>query len=120
VTNELEGTLGYISGGGTSKPSVGIRLAPATGTQFADIECSGVNVTLAGSMIATVTAQIDKMTLTSTLRFKALRGKQNPGQFEGGSSSSLTATSGSEAEQAGLTSTESNSNEELLEIKAVN
>jgi hypothetical protein len=120
VTNKLEGSLGYISGGGTSKPIVGMRLAPASGTQFAAIECSGVNVTLAGSMVATLTAQINRMTLTSTLKFKAAKGRQIPEQLEGGSTSVLTATAGSEAEQAGLTSIESNTNEEPLEIKTAN
>jgi hypothetical protein len=119
VTNRLEGGLGYISGAGTTKPLVGMRLAPASGTQFAGVECSGVAVTLSGSVIGTVTGVIDRMALTSSLKFKASKGKQAPEQFEGGGSSVLSAAAGGEAEQAGLTTSESNTNEEAVEVRAV-
>jgi hypothetical protein len=120
VTNTLEGTLGYISGGGTMKPTVGMRLAPVSGTQFASLECSGTTVTLAGSAIGTITAEINKMTLTSHLKFKQTKGIQSPEAFEGAATSVLTAKSGAEAEQAGLSVIEMNTNEELLEVKATN
>jgi hypothetical protein len=118
VTNKLEGRLGFISGGGTGKPTVGTRLAPASGTQFASVECMGSTITLTGSVIAAVTADIDKMVLNSTLKFTQSGGKQNPEQFEGGATSVLKAKSSTE-EQAGLATKESNTNEELLEVKAV-
>jgi hypothetical protein len=118
VTSQLAGTLGYISGAGTGKPVVGIRLAPVTGTQFAGVECGGVAVSISGSVVGLLTAQINKMSLTSTLKFKATAGKQSPEALEGGATSVLSATAGSEAEQAGLTTSESNANEELLEVKA--
>jgi hypothetical protein len=119
LTNTLEGRLGYISGAGTSTPVVGMRLAPAAGTQFASVDCSGINATFTGSVIGTVTNAIDKMTLTTWLKLKASQGKQIPERFEGGATSVLTATAGVQAEQAGLTSVETNTNEEPLEVRAV-
>ncbi|HWX95610.1 MAG TPA: hypothetical protein VNZ01_02075 [Solirubrobacteraceae bacterium] len=119
VTNALEGGIGYISGAGTTKPVVGMRLAPAAGTQFASVECSGVTVTLSGSVIGTIAGAIDKMTLTTSLKFKAAKGKQIPEQLEGGPTSVLNAAAGAEAEQAGLTTNEWNTNEEPIEVKAI-
>jgi hypothetical protein len=119
VTNALEGGIGYISGGGTTKPAVGMRLAPAAGTQFASVECSGINVTVSGSVIGTVAGPINKMALTTWLKFKAAKGKQIPEQLEGGPTSVLNAAAGPEVEQAGLTTNEVNTNEEPIEVKAV-
>jgi hypothetical protein len=119
LTNLLEGGIGYISGAGTAKPVVGMRLAPAAGTQFARVECSGTVVTVSGSVIGTVTGAINKMTLSTWLKFKAAKGKQIPEQFEGGPTSVLGAAAGAEAEQAGLTTSEANTNEEPIEVKAV-
>jgi hypothetical protein len=118
VTNQLEGALGYISGAHTTKPVIGMRLAPASGTQFASVECSGITVTLSGSVIGTVTGAIDKMAVTSWLKLKASKGKQVPEQLEHGAASVLSAAAGAESEQAGLTSAESNTNEEPLEVRA--
>jgi hypothetical protein len=119
LTSRLEGSIGYISGGGTSQPVVGIRLAPASGTQVASVECGGMVVTLSGSIIGALAATTEKMVVTSTLKFKASKGKQNPEHLEGGVTSVLSAGSGSSAEQAGLTSTETNTNEEPLEVRAI-
>jgi hypothetical protein len=119
TTNQLEGGIGYISGGGTIKPVVGMRLAPAAGSEFASAECSGVVVTVAGSVIGTVSGAINRMTLATWLKFKASRGKQIPEQLEGAAPSVLRATAGTESEQAGLTTSESNTNEEATEVKAV-
>jgi hypothetical protein len=119
VTSRLQGSIGYISGAGTTKAVVGMRLAPAAGTQFASVECSGMTVTLSGSVIGTVTGAINRMTLSTRLKFKAVKGKQIPERLEGGGTSVLSAAAGAEAEQAGLTSNESNINEEPIEVKAV-
>jgi hypothetical protein len=119
ITNQLEGGIGYISGGGTAKPVIGMRLAPAAGSEFASVECSGVVVTVSGSLIGTVTGATDRMTLSTWLKFKAARGKQIPEQLEGGPTSVLRATAGSEGEQAALVSSEANTNEEPIEVKAV-
>jgi hypothetical protein len=119
VTSTLEGGIGYISGRGTAKPVVGMRLAPASGSQFASVECSGITVTLSGSVIGTVAGAIDKMTLTTWLKLKAAKGKQVPEQLEDAAPSVLNAEAGAEAEQAGLTTDESSTNEEPIEVKAV-
>jgi hypothetical protein len=118
VTATLEGTIGYISGAGTSKPVVGMRLAPASGTQFASVECSGVTITLIGSVIGTVAGSINKMAVTTAVKFKQSKGKQIPEQFEGAPPSVLSAEAGGEPEQAGMSTVESNTNEEPLEVKA--
>jgi hypothetical protein len=118
VTNKLEGSLGYISGARTMKPIVGMRLTPASGTQFASVECSGIAVSLSGSAIGTVTGAIDKMAVTTGLKLKASKGKQIPEQLEDGARSVLSATVGAQAEHAGLTSTETNTNEEPLEVRS--
>jgi hypothetical protein len=119
VTSALEGTLGYISGAGTSKPTVGMRLAPISGTQFASVECSGVSLTLTGSVIGTIAGAVNKMSLATTLKFKQSKGKQIPGQFEDGAPSVLSAAVGAAPEQAGMSTLESNTNEEPLEVKAI-
>jgi hypothetical protein len=119
VTNTLQGGIGYISGAGTTKPVVGMRLSPAAGTQFARVECSGLTVVVSGSVIGAVTGAIDRMTLVTWLKFKAAKGKQIPERLEGGGASFLNAAAGAGAEQAGLTSNESNTNEEPIEVKAV-
>jgi hypothetical protein len=119
VTNKLEGALGYISGAGTTKPTVGMRLAPASGTQLVSVDCSGITVTVSGSVIGKVTGAIDKMALRSRLKLKASKGKQIPEQLEDGTRSVLSAATGAQAEQAGLTSTETNTNEEPLEVRAI-
>jgi hypothetical protein len=119
ITNQLEGGVGYISAAGTTKPVVGMRLAPAGDREFASVECSGTVVTVSGSIIGTVTGAINRMTLASWLKFKAAKGKQIPEQLEGGPTSVLRATAGTEGEQAGLTTSEANSNEEAIEVKAV-
>jgi hypothetical protein len=119
ATSRLEGALGYISGGGTAKPSVGMRLSPAPGMPFASVECGGVTLTLAGSVIGTIAGSVNKMSQTSSLKFRQGKGKQIPEQFEGAPPSVLSATAGAEPEQAGMSTLESNTNEEPLEVKAI-
>jgi hypothetical protein len=119
ITTQLEGGIGYISGAGTTRPVVGMRLAPAAGSEFASAECSGTVVTVSGSVIGTVTGAINKMTLATWLKFRAAKGRQIPEQLEGAPTSVLHAEGGIEGEQAGLTAIESNTNEEPIEVKAV-
>jgi hypothetical protein len=120
VTSALEGGIGFVSGGGTSKPVVGLRLAPASGTQFAAVECSGITVTLTGAVIGELTSgSTDRMLLSSSLKFKASLGRQAPTQLENGAVSVLSTNSGTESEQAGLTATETTTSEEPLEVRAI-
>jgi hypothetical protein len=69
-------------------------------------------------MIAS-TKSIDKMTAAFTLTFKGKKGKQTPESFEGALKDTLTLTTPSGTEPAGLTSTLSLTSEEAIEIKAI-
>jgi hypothetical protein len=59
------------------------------------------------------------MSLTSSLKFKQGKGKQIPERLEGAAPSVLSATAGAEPEQAGMSTLESNTDEEPLEVKAI-
>jgi hypothetical protein len=75
---------------------------------------------LGGGAIGRVTP-IDKMSTTFAFKFAAIKGKQKPAKFEGGLKQAFVLEETSPPmppEEAGLTTTYSNSNEEPLEIKA--
>jgi hypothetical protein len=97
--------------------SVGVDLGAEPSLLTA--QCDGANEELVvkGSVIAPI-SKIDAMSKTFSLAYTQSAGKQSPEQFEGGSKDTLTATLGSGAEQAGLSTTEKITNEESLEIKA--
>jgi len=126
VTGALEGELGFIKNEFTNgKHLVSVGLDIKHETDLAAFECgTGTGkelVTLEGSVIAPITI-IDKMAAGSTLRYKAVAGRQAPEQFESGLKDTLSTSvvSGLEKtiEQAGLTMTETITSEEPLEIKA--
>jgi hypothetical protein len=115
---QLEGVLGFINEH-SNPPSVGVNLKPLQGTLFVAFECSGVPVKVNGSVIAPV-APTGKMSTSSTLTFKATKGKQAVEEFEGGEKRTLQATAPgkeSEPEQAGIKTTDASTTEEPLEIK---
>jgi hypothetical protein len=117
-TTPLEGGMEFIKEGVAPEvPSVGVDLKPASGSTVAAFECGGKAVTVGGSVIVPVTP-VDKM--ATSFKFKALQGggKQSPEAFEVGPKDTLTFNEGGE-EQAGLTASQTNTNEELLEIKAI-
>jgi hypothetical protein len=99
--------------------SVGISLKLSDPQKF---EC-GPNknhFVLGGGAIGRVTP-INKMTTAFTFKFTATKGKQIPAKFEGGVKQAFVLEETSPPmppEDAGLTTTYSNSNEESLEIKA--
>jgi len=120
ITSSLTGGLGFIEDQLTESTllvSVGVDLGQQPSLLRA--ECASVKETLVveGSVIAPI-AKLDKMSKTFSLSYSASGGKQAPEQFEGGANDTLTATLGSGAEQAGLTTVEKITNEEPLEIKA--
>lgn len=115
-TVALSGQLGVIKAG--VKPAVGWELKPAAGTDLATFRCGSAEATLTGSVIAPVTP-VDKMSVAFTLKFKAKQGKQSPESFEGGPKDTLTLTTPSGSEAAGLTGTLSMSGEEAIEVKAI-
>ncbi len=72
-----------------------------------------------GSVIAPITT-LEKKSGAFTLSYSASAGKQLPEAFEGGSNDTLSAAlGGSGTERAGLATKEKITNEEPLEIKAV-
>jgi hypothetical protein len=118
-TAPLVGGMEFIrEGEGTEVPTVGVDLKPESGTNVATFECGGKAVSVGGSVIVPVTA-LDKM--VTSFKFKALQsgGKQSPEAFEVGPKDTLTFNESGGEEQAGLTTTQTNTNEELLEIKAI-
>jgi len=121
IASGLTGGLGFIQDERTMSGllvSVGVDLGGES--SLVSAQCNGVTepLVIKGSVIAPL-AKIDAMSKTSTLKYAASAGKQSPEQFEGGSKDTLTATLGAGVEQAGLTTTEKLTNEELLEVKAV-
>ncbi len=71
ATNVLDAILGYISGGGGR---VGSDFEPAGGGPYAEINCEGSHISLEGSVIASDTGDVNKIsaegtqTLTSSSR----------------------------------------------------
>jgi hypothetical protein len=114
-TASLEGGMEFIKEGeGTEVPSVGVDLKPASGTSLATFECGGKAVSVGGSVIVPITA-LDKMATSFKLKATQTGGKQVPEEFEVGPKDTLTFN----GEQAGITATQTSTNEELLEIKAI-
>lgn len=118
-TASLEGGTEFIKENeGTESPIVGVDLKPASGTDLASFECGGKSVSVGGSVIAPITS-VDKMVGSFKVKLSQSAGKQNPEEFEVGAKDTLTFNEGLGEEQAGLKTTETNTNEESLEIKAV-
>jgi hypothetical protein len=71
-----------------------MRLTPASETRFASVECSGIAVSLSGSVVGTITGAIDRMAVTSGLKLKASKGRQIPEHLEDGGTSVLSVAVG--------------------------
>jgi hypothetical protein len=82
TTHELSGLLGYIN---KSSKSVGLDLAPTSGTEFAELNCSGgmVKVKIRGSLIGEV-RPINTKATSGELTFQKSAGKQEFTKLEGG------------------------------------
>ncbi len=93
-STKLQGVLGYIAGGGTETPSVGLSLAPAPGqgalAEFTCPELRPEQIVLGkpgggghgDSVIATITP-VDLMTPEFKLTYSETSGVQSPTKFEG-------------------------------------
>jgi hypothetical protein len=128
---ELGAKLGYISGGGSAHPVVGLDMKPVTGRVFAEVACpaSGPkNVVLGkkkgssggGSLISHI-EPIDEMTTSFTETYAQTGGVQNPTSFESGNEDVLEASftgPNGPFERVGLQLTYTNTTEEPLEIRA--
>jgi hypothetical protein len=130
-TKELGAKLGYISGGGSPHPVVGLDMKPVKGRVFAEFACpaSGPkNVVLGkkkgssrgGSLISHI-EPIDEMTTSFAETYAQTGGVQNPTSFESGEEDTLEASftgPNGPFEQVGMQLTYTNTNEEPLEIRA--
>jgi hypothetical protein len=81
VTNASMGTLGYIS---KSPLKVGVVLSPETGTYLAQFECEGAQIRSLGSLVGEIKGNVNAISKTFTLSFKAVEGHQEFTHFEGG------------------------------------
>lgn len=110
---KLEGVLGWEA---KASGNVALDLYPVGKMgPFMRFSCNGISGALSGSVIAAIKA--DKMAVTTGLKFKASKGKQEPEALEGGERDVLLGSlGGGNEEQAGLTLTMSQTYEEAVEI----
>jgi hypothetical protein len=119
VSSPLAGTLGVDKRGSTSaKDKIGLDLSPVGGAgTILTFSCGASSVSVDGSVIAPVKS--NKMSLTSTLKYRASKGKQKPEGFEGAPRDVLeVAINSAPAEPAGLTLTMTVTDVEALEVNA--
>jgi hypothetical protein len=119
VSNLLAGTLGVDKRGSTSaKNKIGLDLSPSGGEgAILTFSCGASAVSVNGSVIAPVKS--NKMSQTSTLKYRATKGKQKPEGFEGAPKDVLgVSLNGAPAEPAGLLLTVTVTNAEALEVNA--
>lgn len=130
-TPELVAVLGFISGGGSPHPVVGVDTRPVKGGVFAEVACpaSGPkNVVLgrkkpgkAGNSVISHIEPIDQMATGFTETYEQAGGVQNPTSFESGKEDVLEASFDGRKgpfEPVGLKLTYTNTTEEELEIRA--
>ena len=116
-TKKLEGKIGWEI---KEKKKVALDLFPVGKTgPFLEYTCTeGVPLTVDGSILVPVV--VDKMAVTSILKYKQTAGKQKPEHLEGGPKEVLTVTPNGESfEQLGETVSLTETNEEAIEINAV-
>ena len=113
----LVGEVGIIKAG--AKPSVGLRLGPASGSTLAQITCGAKTITLKGSVIATLTS-IDKPATSFKIGYKGKKGTQTVERFEGAPKTTLSwSVNGSADGNVGMAASEVLKSEEPLEVVAV-
>jgi hypothetical protein len=120
-TSPLAGVLGFIQDQATeAEPLVSVGVDLSHGPSLLQAQCAGISeeLVVTGSVIGAI-GKIDRMSLGNTLKFASGSGKQVPEAFEEGSKDTLTATLGSGPVQTGLTTAQAITNEEPLEIQAI-
>jgi alpha-tubulin suppressor-like RCC1 family protein len=114
VSDPLKGELGWEA---RSTEKIGLRLYPASGTQFfSEAYCGVAPYNIKGAVIGKVTA--NKMLSSATLQFAATGGKQQPESFEGGPTSVLEQSFLETSTQLGLKLTAVQASEEAIEANA--
>ncbi len=85
-TEELEGEVGYISGGGGSSPRVGVDLKPKTGSVMALFTCNPeeLHLRVTGSVIGEVEPTYNRFTKEATVKLLSSSGHQAIEKMEGG------------------------------------
>jgi hypothetical protein len=116
VSSPLAAEFGLVDGT-SSPPVVGWSIQPVSGEEFLSFQCGGTDVSVTGSVIATMTP-VNKMAAAFKLNFSGNSGAQKPESFEGGKKRLLTLETVNATEQVGLTMNDSIANERLLEIRA--
>jgi hypothetical protein len=119
VSSSLEGVLGVEKlGASESKDKLGLDLFPSGRSgSVMEFSCGSTAVTLRGSVIVPVRA--NKMASSSTLKFKASKGKQKPGSFAGEPDDVLEASiAGAPFEAVGLTLASTQTGEEAVEVNS--
>lgn len=120
VTATLEGIIGVEElGAEPALNKIGQDVYPVGHSgPVGEFKCAGLPVVLTGAVISPVPANI--MRLTTTVKAKALNGKQKPERFVEGATEVLKATiNGGTPEQAGESMTTNQTNEEKVEINSV-
>jgi hypothetical protein len=130
-TPEMVGVVGFISGGGTPHPAVGLRTTPVKGGVFAEAACPATgpkNVVLgrkspgkAASSVISHIQPVDQMATSFEETYEQAGGIQSPTSFESGKEGLLEASfEGRKGpfERVGLQLTYTNTTEEALEIRA--
>jgi hypothetical protein len=115
VSSPLAAEFGLVDGS-SSPPVVGWWIQPVSGEEFLSFQCGGTDVSVTGSVIATMTP-VNKMAAAFKLNFSGNSGVQKPESFEGGEKRFLTLETVSATEQVGLTMNDSIANERLLEVR---
>jgi hypothetical protein len=121
ITHTLEGTLGIEEYGATPvENAIAEDLFPVGRSgPLASFSCSGLPVTITGSLIAPV--QSNAMKPSVSVKFKAAKGKQKPEGFAGEAADVLFTKIGAEGspEQSGETMNVIQTNEEKVEVNSV-
>jgi hypothetical protein len=116
VTKTLEGIVGFEDKA-TDKTAFDLYPEGKTGL-FIEFACVGLTVAVRGSVLVPITS--DKMEQTGTLKYVSTSGHQEVEHFEGEPNDILEASfRGGAYEQSGQTITTTLTNEEALELNAV-
>jgi len=115
VTNSLSGSLQWEN---KALKKVALDLAPEAGEVFVEFICGPLTVRVRGSLLVNVKA--GKMETKPVQKYVAKNGIQKPSEYEtaGGEKVKdfLEGEAGGKAERAGMTLTDTQTNEEALEV----
>jgi hypothetical protein len=119
VTQPLEGTLGVEEVGAAPVENAIAEdlFPPGRSGPIAEFSCSGIAITVTGSLIAPVPSNL--MKLIVPIKFKAAKGRQRQESFAGEPPDVLFTSALGVSEQSGEAMTVKQTNEEKVEINSV-